>query len=106
MIRRPPRSTLFPYTTLFRSRLAVGGELRAVGERHAILLQHAQHGCPDVGAVDVAALPGGLDVLRFEVEDRDLARVHAGQLERGEQAVVGGRAEWRGDLVSHQVADL
>src|SRR5256885_9670845 len=25
MIRRPPRSTLFPYTTLFRSRLAGGG---------------------------------------------------------------------------------
>src|SRR2546429_5473240 len=24
MIRRPPRSTLFPYTTLFRSRLAYG----------------------------------------------------------------------------------
>src|SRR5258708_19611019 len=24
MIRRPPRSTLFPYTTLFRSRLAFG----------------------------------------------------------------------------------
>src|SRR3712207_7863580 len=24
MIRRPPRSTLFPYTTLFRSRLAHG----------------------------------------------------------------------------------
>src|SRR3712207_8403910 len=24
MIRRPPRSTLFPYTTLFRSRLARG----------------------------------------------------------------------------------
>src|SRR3989475_13029080 len=24
MIRRPPRSTLFPYTTLFRSRAAVG----------------------------------------------------------------------------------
>src|SRR5687768_17767679 len=27
MIRRPPRSTLFPYTTLFRSRLA-DGEVR------------------------------------------------------------------------------
>src|SRR2546422_8195001 len=26
MIRRPPRSTLFPYTTLFRSRAAGGGE--------------------------------------------------------------------------------
>src|SRR5256884_2421068 len=25
MIRRPPRSTLFPYTTLFRSRLERGG---------------------------------------------------------------------------------
>src|SRR5437762_8433399 len=31
MIRRPPRSTLFPYTTLFRSRL-VGG----AGERGAL----------------------------------------------------------------------
>src|SRR5437868_3646193 len=27
MLRRPPRSTLFPYTTLFRSRRA-GGDLR------------------------------------------------------------------------------
>src|SRR5256885_6218594 len=25
MIRRPPRSTLFPYTTLFRSRFGAGG---------------------------------------------------------------------------------
>src|SRR3989454_4451642 len=25
MIRRPPRSTLFPYTTLFRSRAAIDG---------------------------------------------------------------------------------
>src|SRR2546422_3655253 len=28
MIRRPPRSTLFPYTTLFRSSLGAGGELK------------------------------------------------------------------------------
>src|SRR3989442_7306763 len=27
MIRRPPRSTLFPYTTLFRSKLAIGYRL-------------------------------------------------------------------------------
>src|SRR2546426_8286807 len=27
MIRRPPRSTLFPYTTLFRSKLVHGEEL-------------------------------------------------------------------------------
>src|SRR5690242_20943494 len=28
MIRRPPRSTLFPYTTLFRSHSTVGAEAR------------------------------------------------------------------------------
>src|SRR2546422_10476237 len=27
MIRRPPRSTLFPYTTLFRSHLTIGGSI-------------------------------------------------------------------------------
>src|SRR2546430_5700452 len=31
MIRRPPRSTLFPYTTLFRSERAVRGEVDAGG---------------------------------------------------------------------------
>src|SRR3712207_7701275 len=29
MIRRPPRSTLFPYTTLFRSRRGGGGLVRS-----------------------------------------------------------------------------
>src|SRR5256885_10604415 len=33
MIRRPPRSTLFPYTTLFRSALQLGGpRIRLVSE--------------------------------------------------------------------------
>src|SRR3970282_1807113 len=31
MIRRPPRSTLFPYTTLFRSRSAQGNLMEARG---------------------------------------------------------------------------
>src|SRR2546426_7729701 len=31
MIRRPPRSTLFPYTTLFRSPVAAGGPHHTVG---------------------------------------------------------------------------
>src|SRR2546425_9516173 len=30
MIRRPPRSTLFPYTTLFRSTLLPSGELEVL----------------------------------------------------------------------------
>src|SRR3712207_9153962 len=34
MIRRPPRSTLFPYTTLFRSRLGGLAEARPVAGRH------------------------------------------------------------------------
>src|SRR3712207_8835344 len=33
MIRRPPRSTLFPYTTLFRSRALRGGGGRAARRR-------------------------------------------------------------------------
>src|SRR2546430_13029240 len=33
MIRRPPRSTLFPYTTLFRSRLGALGEHRPGRDR-------------------------------------------------------------------------
>src|SRR2546422_7062008 len=43
MIRRPPRSTLFPYTTLFRSRLrrhTLDGEDlgESLGTRHAHLV--------------------------------------------------------------------
>src|SRR3989442_8042120 len=39
MIRRPPRSTLFPYTTLFRSLLGDDGP--AEGESPAVLLEGA-----------------------------------------------------------------
>src|SRR5689334_25110781 len=35
MIRRPPRSTLFPYTTLFRSRSVEGLARQADNERFA-----------------------------------------------------------------------
>src|SRR3712207_8882543 len=34
MIRRPPRSTRFPYTTLFRSPLADGNHIHANGNQH------------------------------------------------------------------------
>src|SRR5688572_31218612 len=43
MIRRPPRSTLFPYTTLFRSREGRGPRLRATGlalSRRRVLRLH------------------------------------------------------------------
>src|SRR5256885_8117911 len=38
MIRRPPRSTLFPYTTLFRSRLAAGGRVPYPDRTLAVLV--------------------------------------------------------------------
>src|SRR2546430_13193512 len=34
MIRRPPRSTLFPYTTLFRSRTSLGNAYLLQGKSH------------------------------------------------------------------------
>src|SRR2546430_9370846 len=41
MIRRPPRSTLFPYTTLFRS-LRAGPRPAALREPAPLLLRHGQ----------------------------------------------------------------
>src|SRR5437016_7904954 len=46
MIRRPPRSTLFPYTTLFRSNPSTGGPPVQPGIRmdglSAVTIQHGQ----------------------------------------------------------------
>src|SRR2546425_3265207 len=51
MIRRPPRSTLFPYTTLFRSRLV---DTPVVGLRHLLVglappgaVRNLQQPCPE-----------------------------------------------------------
>src|SRR2546429_2553708 len=58
MIRRPPRSTLFPYTTLFRSLLI--GQLALVVEWHALRHDPRRH---------LAALRVGLDVVRPRSEE-------------------------------------
>src|SRR3989442_11959632 len=54
MIRRPPRSTLFPFTALFRSRAALEGARRA---RRARARELARRGDP--GRLAVRARPGG-----------------------------------------------
>src|SRR2546430_833424 len=48
MIRRPPRSTLFPYTTLFRSQLVESGEdlRREDGDNHGP--NHTAEGTPKI----------------------------------------------------------
>src|SRR3989454_1227843 len=43
MIRRPPRSTLFPYTTLFRSRQRDTDERPAAGYAGEVVLVAATH---------------------------------------------------------------
>src|SRR3712207_8902953 len=56
MIRRPPRSTLFPYTTLFRSRRAVHF---AVGEHRDVALGDAG---PPAVPLGVLEEDGAIDV--------------------------------------------
>src|SRR3712207_7597225 len=75
MIRRPPRSTLFPYTTLFRSRripLVLHGE--TVGE----LLAAPRAGTADLAPADdrvLAALAGPLAAAAYALRlSGDLAR--------------------------------
>src|SRR3712207_9580985 len=54
MIRRPPRSTLFPYTTLFRSRaVEAAHEARAAGFEHVNL--GLMYGTPGETDADWAA---------------------------------------------------
>src|SRR2546429_2045473 len=48
MIRRPPRSTLFPYTTLFRSRFGEEDEPRAEPARRAAPGERREIGAPDL----------------------------------------------------------
>src|SRR2546427_5685623 len=63
MIRRPPRSTLFPYTTLFRSRVDTGGRiLEVVGVPCADVV----HGEPR--GFHVAAHLVGLEERRADAE--------------------------------------
>src|SRR3989449_9222402 len=67
MIRRPPRSTLFPYTTLFRScvRAHVGVEgARLPGEE-------ADQSGDTHGCADREARPGRILALRYERRERD-----------------------------------
>src|SRR5260370_39128867 len=78
MIRRPPRSTLFPYTTLFRSR-----------RQQLAVLHHELSVHDDVAHV---TRPRAVDEARDQVPRLRL-RVRAGEVEREE---VGALARLQG----------
>src|SRR5256885_13224231 len=82
MIRRPPRSTLFPYTTLFRSRAAfehLEVRLREIGDR--LVVFGGIEADPDVvrlGAEGRRRLRRGR--LRHEDGDRKSTRLNSRHL--------------------------
>src|SRR2546430_11624885 len=84
MIRRPPRSTLFPYTTLFRSSRADYGGLDplrdSVGREADLLVQQRRRAVRHVPVWEADAQdPRHVAVLREELPDRraEAAREHA-----------------------------
>src|SRR5256885_3267241 len=95
MIRRPPRSTLFPYTTLFRSQHAEKAGIALgfrVGDEHddlllvehqrlverARLTKHRLGQGPERRGVGVLGI-GGRDVITQE-EDRKSTRLNSSHL--------------------------
>src|SRR3712207_8636184 len=81
MIRRPPRSTLFPYTTLFRSRRSVAEGVNAAIPAQAILpgreishvhLRRPRHRVPDSHAVQVQEHGRGAPSTRSEEHTSEL----------------------------------
>src|SRR2546422_3750843 len=84
MIRRPPRSTLFPYTTLFRSRLIHNRRLKPPCEVRAAWAAHGQHDSyptiREVRALCDEILPNakvGKHLLRSEEHTSELqSRLH------------------------------
>src|SRR5260370_35984304 len=93
MIRRPPRSTLFPYTTLFRSQAAVAlglgrrahdvGADQPVGLRHVLLgLPLAEHGAEAVrqALVQAAGIAAVVELQR-ELGDAVRSEEHTSELQ-------------------------
>src|SRR3712207_8346980 len=85
MIRRPPRSTLFPYTTLFRS----------------VVVGHLVHGVLGARRDDRVVI-GDLRVVDHTAERQD---VEPGDVARG-LAILGPRADELGDRLDRKSTRL
>src|SRR3712207_6974060 len=77
MIRRPPRSTLFPYTTLFRSPLGNShvfiaiGRLADGGQMVNRLRREASQALHEVGARRLADIPSQLPMIAAEARSEE-----------------------------------
>src|SRR5258707_15801065 len=65
MIRRPPRSTLFPYTTLFRS----GSPFGQTGQYLPFTIGGTLYPTGDPNAIGRANVGGGLDPTTPDIEN-------------------------------------
>src|SRR5690554_7643800 len=80
MIRRPPRSTLFPYTTLFRSHAVLEKRARDRGSAAKV---GGRHGAVDEEVVDrilnarVRLVVGGVALALERDEDRKSTRLNS-----------------------------
>src|SRR3989441_11358894 len=88
MIRRPPRSTLFPYTTLFRSRLRLAAE--HVAELGRLVVDLVEADAPEVDEHQLRHRPepagGGAD------GGPDVGRLRQRRVEQPFPAVLGVEA--------------
>src|SRR3712207_7326602 len=83
MIRRPPRSTLFPYTTLFRSRavstLPLEAFLGSVGFAHSSYeyISHLKSNLADLPTKSLYMLLRTLPFVRAHTLDRKSTRLNS-----------------------------
>src|SRR3712207_6940852 len=79
MIRRPPRSTLFPYTTLFRSKnggkLGTSGSVAYLFERKGVILVPKEE--VDEDELMEIALEAGAEDIETTERDRKSTRLNS-----------------------------
>ena len=99
MIRRPPRSTLFPYTTLFRSsepyRKVVDIDAEIAAKREAFAQLHDEKMAKLKSAVDAARTSIQQEFAKARLAREEALRekekaIFCGRIVGGRQAIVGG----------------
>src|SRR5256885_3727612 len=84
MIRRPPRSTLFPYTTLFRSVVCPAFEVERIMQHSALMdargWEEQENPYKLVRSVVRELKPHGTGVIALESTDRKSTRLNSSHL--------------------------